>query len=198
MLKPLATLALCSLTLLAVPGCRIHSTLDAKGGATVAVKYRVGKDATLEAEKKRMESPSVTVIKAALEEDNFTNFELKVDDITKLSTAKFFEEAAITLTDGKEGTKVLTAKVTRKSPNKLPDEALAYFGKEFEVAVTLPGEVVSSNATKTDGNTVTWTYPMNDFMNAKETSMTVTYKNPAAEPAAAEPAKEPAAKPAEG
>jgi hypothetical protein len=164
--------------------------VDAKGGATLDVTYRIGKGSTLEAERKRMESPSVKVLSAAMDGDNNVKFALKVNDITKLSTAQFFQEATITLTDGEGGTKVLAAKIKRKSPMKLPDEALAYFGKEVKIAVTLPGNVVKSNATKTDGKTATWTYEMNAFMNTKETALDVTYKKPAEEtPSATKPAE---------
>lgn len=179
MSKQLNTLALCTLTVFGFAGCRIHSTLDATGAATVEVKYRVAKNVTLELEKKRFESDSVTVVNASVDEENYANFELKVDDFTKLPTAKFFSDTTITSTDGENGTKILTAKIVRKNPQKLADQALEYIGKEFEASITLPGEIVSSNATKTKDNTATWSYDMNEFLGAKETSMTVTYKLPA-------------------
>lgn len=178
MSKSLAKATFCALTALSLSGCLIESTVDAKGGATLDVSYRIGKGATLEAERKRMESPHVKVMSAEIDGENNVKFGLKVEDVTKLSTAQFFHEAAITLADGENGTQVLAAKINRKSPMKLPDEALAYFGKEVKIALSLPGEVVKSNATKTDGKTATWTYEMNEFMNAKETALEVTYKKP--------------------
>ena len=179
MSKRLNTLVLFTLTAFAFAGCRIHSTVASDGSAKVEVKYRVGKNVTLEVEKKRFESDSVTVMSASVDEDSYASLELKVDDFTKLSTAKFFGDATITSTNGENGTKVLTAKIVRKKPQKLSAQALEYVGKEIEVAVTVPGEIVSSNATKTEDNTVSWSYDMNEFLGAEETSMTVTYKLPA-------------------
>jgi hypothetical protein len=186
MSKRLGRALVCSFAAFALAGCLVEGTIDEKGGATVDVNYRIGKGSQLEAERKRMESPAVKVLSASISDDNHAKFSLKTEDVTKLSTARFFEEAAITLADGEEGTKVLAVKITRKNPMKLPDEALAYFGKEVKIALILPGDIVKSNATKTDGKTATWTYEMNEFMNTRETVLDVTYKKAAEEKPAEE------------
>lgn len=159
-----------------VSGCLLDSTIDAKGGAVITVKYRLTNESQLEAVKKQMKSADVTVTDASVDKDKMATFNLKTADVTKISTAKFFQNATVKLTDGEKGTKVLDVKWVNKNPSKLPDEMVAYFGKEVTISLTFPGEVVKTNATTSKGNNATWTIPHNDFAAAKETTFNVVYK----------------------
>ena len=166
------------LAILGLSGCFIRGTIDAKGAGTMTVKYRLTTEAQLEPNKKRFDSQYVKVTSATVDKDKWATYELKFDDITKLPTTAFFHTTTFNLADGPDGTKVLTIKHVNKTPNKLPDEMVAYFGKEAQLSMTVPGPIVQSNATSTADKTATWTYPMNDFTNAPELNLSVTFKVP--------------------
>ncbi len=163
--------------MIVISGCLVESTVDSKGGGVIKVQYRLTNENQLDAVKKQMQSADVTLVDASVDKEKMATFNMKVADVTKLSTAKFFQNATIKLTDGENGTKVLDIKWVNKNPNRMPDEMVAYFGKEMRVSMTFPGEVVKSNATTTSGKTAIWTWPMNDFSGAKEMSFNAVYKN---------------------
>jgi len=165
------------LALLAVSGCVIESTLEPAGSAVVKISYRtVGGKGKLETERKKMEGPNVTVTSGTIDDYGKVTFELKVKDVTKLSTSKFFQHVTVTLTDGSEGTKVLSAKLVNTKPLKLDEKMLEYFGHGATISVTTPGDITASNATTTSGKTATWTKPLTDVMGAPEMTFTVTFK----------------------
>ena len=161
---------------LLLTGCIFDATIDAKGAGTMTIKYRLAGEAQFDSVRKLMESPEVTVTEASIDKDNWGTFQLKFADVTKLSTAKFFKGTTITLADAGDGTKTLAAKIVNKNPGKLSDPLVEFYGKEMRVSLTLPGEVVKSNATTTKDTTVTWSWPLNDFCNAPETALSATFK----------------------
>ena len=166
--------------LLTLAGCLISGTLDEKGGGTLTLKMRLSSDAQLESRKIRLQSAAVKVTNATIDKDNWATFDLKFDDVTKLSTVEHFQHTTITLTEGPDGTKVLTVKSANPNPHQLSDEVISYFGKDMTIAMTLPGPIVKSNATSTKDQTATWTYALGDFVAAKEEVMEVTFKAPPA------------------
>lgn len=169
---------LLALSLLA--GCLMDATIDDKGGGTMTIKYRLSTEAQFAGAKRRVQSAQVTLTDSKVEPDKWATFHLKFDDVTKLSTIEYFDHTTFMLSSDEGGTKTLTAKFTNANPSKLPEEMVAYFGREATITIHLPGDVVKSNAMKTDGRTVTWTYPLADFTSAPEINVTVTYKAPAA------------------
>lgn len=164
--------------LLTLAGCLTSGTLDEKGGGTLTLKTRLSSDAQLESRRIHLQSAAVKVTNATIDKDNWATFDLKFDDITKLSTVQHFQQTTITLTDGPDGTKVLTVKSANPNPHQLSDEVISYFGKDMTIAMTLPGPIVKSNATSTKDQTATWTYQLRDFVAAKEEVMEVTFKAP--------------------
>jgi hypothetical protein len=46
------------------------------------------------------------------------------------------------------------------------------------IVLHLPAEVVKSNATKTSGSSVEWSYPLAAFADLHELTLNVTYKRP--------------------
>jgi hypothetical protein len=162
-------------------GCLLTGTLNDKGGGTLLVKIRLTSEAQLQQRKLRMQSAAVKVTNASIDKDNWATYELAFDDVTKLSTTEHFQHTKITLTDGPDGTKQLTIKSTNPTPHKLNDEAVAYFGNQMTIAITLPGDIVKSNATSTDKRTATWSYQLRDFVAAKESTLEVAFKAGAAQ-----------------
>jgi len=180
MVRALIRPALLLAALLPLAGCLIDGAIDAKGAGTATIKYRLTNEAQLDAMKKRFESPAVTCTSATIDKDKNATFDIKFDDVTKLSTTQFFGATTIALADGDGGTRVLTIKYANKSPSKLPDEMVTYFGKDFQVTIKLPGDVVKTNATESKGPTATWKWGLNDFLALAETELNATFKTAAA------------------
>lgn len=174
-------LALSLLLVAALAGCRFDTTVDAAGGATLTVRTRLLKNQTLDGVAKDMSSADVQVLSKEKDKDDWATITLKLKDVTKLSTAPFFANTAVTLQDGTDkGTKLLKAVVTIKQPtDKLPENVVEFYGKTVTVSATLPGEIVASNATTTAGKTATWTWDLRAFFATKQTPMEVTYRLPA-------------------
>jgi hypothetical protein len=57
---------------------------------------------------------------------------------------------------------------------------VTYFGKDFQVTIKLPGDVVKTNATESKGPTATWKWGLNDFLALAETELNATFKTAAA------------------
>lgn len=163
-------------SLIVVSGCFMDTVLDDKGAGTMKIKIRLTTEAQLEPNRKRFESEHVKVTKATVEKDKWATYELKFDDVTKLNTVQHFTNMTVTLADGEGGTKALAIKNVNKNPNKMPEEMVAYFGKEVRLTITVPGEIVATNASSKAEKTATWTYALNDFTNAPELNLTISYK----------------------
>jgi len=180
MQKTVAARVLALSLLVATSGCLHEVTLNAKGGGTVTVTYHVNDKADLDKAKTQMQSSSVKVTSAELVgtgAESHGVFKLEFEDITKLSSAPYFKDLTVTRADGSTpGTKLLTGKIKHPKPSKLPDKIVDIYGKEMKIAVTFPGEVVASNGKVSGGNTVTWTWALQEFYNTAELTMTATYK----------------------
>jgi hypothetical protein len=175
-----AHIAFVLLAALTLAGCLIDGTLDKDGGGTLSVKVRLMNLDQMADAKKQMQSASVSLVNATIDDDKWATFSLKFADVTKLSTTQFFDRAKVTLADGEGGTKILT--VTYANPPSSPPltkEMADYFGNNMSIIMHLPGEVVKSNATKTEGNTVTWTYVAQEFSKQPQVVMNATFKKPA-------------------
>src|SRR5262249_20993152 len=72
--------------MIVISGCLVESTVDSKGGAVLKVQYRLTNENQLDAVKKQMQSPEVTLVDASVDKDKFATFNIKVADVTKLST----------------------------------------------------------------------------------------------------------------
>jgi hypothetical protein len=118
----------------------------------------------------------VKVAEATIDKDKWATYTLKFDDITKLNTVPTFQHTTVTLTDAEGGAKALAIKHVNAATNKLPEEMVVYFGKEVRLSVTLPGDIVTTNATSKTDKTATWTYPLNDFTMSPEVNLNVTFK----------------------
>jgi hypothetical protein len=178
MRRHLTASAACLLAMSMLCGCLMEGTIDKNGGGTLKVRQRLASKEQFEQAKKRLQSADVTMTDSSVGDDKWATFEVKFADVSKLSTTNFFERTKFTLSDDEGGTKTLTIKYANPSHTKLPDEMVAYFGNSVTIVLHLPGEVVKSNAMKTDGKTVEWTYPFAGFGDMAELTLNVTYKRP--------------------
>lgn len=177
MLRHLASAAIV-LTLLGTSGCLIESNIDANGGATLTVTQRLKENAKLKDSTRQMKSNAVEVTDAKKEGDKGI-FHLKVKDITKLSTAKYFERAHVTRTvDAEKKTTTISTKFKNEKPKKVPDVIKEFYGNQVKIVATVPGEIIETNAKSKDGKTATWVFTMDEFYAVPEVDMTVTFKNP--------------------
>jgi hypothetical protein len=178
MRRHLTASAACLLAMSMLCGCLMDGTIDKSGGGTLTVRQRLAGKEQFEQAKKRLQSADVTMTDASVGDDKWATFQVKFADVSKLSTTAFFEHTKFTLNDDEGGTKTLTVKYVNPSHTKLPDEMVAYFGSTVTIVLHLPAEVVKSNAAKTSGSSVEWSYPFAAFADLHELTLNVTYKRP--------------------
>jgi hypothetical protein len=167
------------LVLSALAGCLLQGTLDKDGSATLMLKYRLTKEEQFADAKKRMQGPNSTLVNATFDAEKWATFELKLADVTKLNTVPFFERTKVSLSDDEaEKTKTLSIKYVNPNHSALSNEMVEYFGNTVTIKITLPGEIVKSNATKTEGQTAIWTWGLNEFGTKPEVDFSVSFKRP--------------------
>jgi hypothetical protein len=163
----------------ALAGCLVDGTLDKDGGGTLTVKLRLMSVDQLADVKQQLQSPQVELLKAILDDDKWATFDLKFADATKLPTARFFRRATVTQSDDEGGTRTLKIRYVNAGGAVLTQEMANYFGNQVTYVIRLPGQVVQSNATQTEGKTVKWTYAAKELGAKPEYTLSVTYKRPA-------------------
>jgi hypothetical protein len=172
--------ALTLLPILAVvAGCLVEGTLGPTGAARLRLRFRLVSVAHLEQTRASLQSADVTVTSARMTPEKWATFELTVADVRKLSSAPAFAHTGVTLTDDAGGERTLAITVEENPAMRLPEPYVAYLGGEFRLVLTLPGEVVRSNATTVEGRTATWVHPIVPSGQPAR-SFTVTYRTAAA------------------
>lgn len=171
-------LALALIAVALMGGCRFDTVLDAKGGGTLKATYRLGKDGTVAKLKRSFLSPNIKIVNATVDKQMYANVEIAFDDVTKLPTARLFSKLTVTR-KVEDGVVALDGKLVNRQPTKPSPEALEYFGNEVTFTLTAPGDIVSSNATSTDGKTATWKWSAADLFAMPELVLNVSYKQPA-------------------
>jgi len=169
-------------------GCLMDATLGANGGGTMTIKYRLTTAAQLESAKKRLQSPKVELVSAQVDPDKWATFQIKFDDVTKLSTTDFFSRVTFRQS-AENGVHTLSAQYLNPGATELADEMVAYLGPEASVTIHFPGPVVDSNAASVDGNMATWKYKMKAFTGMKQIDVHASYKSPPGKGAANDAAR---------
>ncbi|HWP66086.1 MAG TPA: hypothetical protein VNO26_09260 [Candidatus Limnocylindria bacterium] len=164
--------------LLAASGCVVEGTLDAAGGGTLELRYRLVSIANLEQMKSRLASPDVTVTDATMTPDKHATFRVAFRDVRTLPTAPALAATQVALTDDAGGLRTLTVTLPGRQ-GELPAPYVAYLGGQLRVTVTLPGEIVDSNATSTSGRSATWVRAIAEVEREPSTVFRVTYRQPA-------------------
>jgi hypothetical protein len=170
-------MALLAVIALTASGCLIDLKLNDKSGGTGDITYHIQREWELASQKKNLESAMVQVTSAEVDKEKMARFKIAFDEITALGTTQFFRSLSVsrTVTDG---VVALVGTVNPANPVTLPEAGVNYFGPDVTIAVTAPGEIVSTNAKSTDGKTVKWVYPINDLLSAKNLQLTLSYKQP--------------------
>src|SRR5262245_35083180 len=71
-------------------GCLMDGALEPNGSGTLTIKLRMTNPAQLGPSKKQMQSNFVKLLSAEGDADKWATYRLQFDDVTKLSTIKFF------------------------------------------------------------------------------------------------------------
>ncbi len=164
-----------------------NTTLNTDGSGSMKIHYwtkmsnfsmgnTLGKFDFDEAKAKSNYSSANTDVKSVKMEDKLDDstkhvyVELTFKDINKLTDAKGFSEVKPSWKEGKDGMelKYILLKDTSASKNMgASDYTITY---TFE----MPGEIISTNATKKDGKTLTWDYKVSDL--SKDIELTAVVK----------------------
>jgi hypothetical protein len=167
-----------SLLLLALgwlSGCVVEGTLDPSGDGRLQLRYRLVSVANLEQMKARLAAPDVTVTEASMTPDKRATFGLAFRDVRALSAVPAFALTRIALAEEADGLRTLTITLPGQTMN-LPAPYIEYLGRELRVTLTVPGDVVRSNATTTAARSVTWVRPLVELHNETGTTFSVTYR----------------------
>jgi len=84
---------------LALAGCLVQTTIDAKGGGTLKAEMRGAKNTTLDAAKRGFQGPGVTITKATMDADKHAVIEIAYKDFRTLSQLGQFNNVKFTMTD---------------------------------------------------------------------------------------------------
>jgi hypothetical protein len=152
-------------------GCLVETTIDATGAGTMTLTYRLATEAQFEPSKKRFQSADVTLVSASVTKEKYATYNLKFNDVTKISTVQHFQNAVFTLKDNGDGTKTFGVRFKNKNPSRLPDEMVAYLGAEVKFVLNTPGEITASNAAEKSGSKAVWAMP--------DIALDATFKAPA-------------------
>ena len=163
------------LLLAAAGGCVVDGRLDAGGGGTLTMSYRLVSIANLEHMKERLASPEVTVTQASMTPDKHATFGISFRDVRALPTATAFSTMQVAMADEPDGLRTLTVTVPRQ-PGTLPPPYIKYVGGELRVNLVMPGDIVRSNATSTNARTATWVRAIGDLEHQPTTTLSVTFR----------------------
>jgi len=156
-------------------GCVVDGTLDASGGGTLTMHYRLVSIANLEQMKGRLASPEVTVTQASMTPDKQATFGVSFRDARALSTAPAFETTQVALADEADGLRTLTVTMPRQ-PATVPPPYVKYLGGELRVTLTMPGDIVRSNAGSVNGRSATWVRAIGELQQEPATTFSVTFR----------------------
>ena len=156
-------------------GCVVDGTLDAAGGGTLTMRYRLVSIANLDHMKGRLASPDIPLTDASMTPDKQATFALAFRNVRALSTAPAFAGVQVALADDADGLRTLVVTVP-KQPGTLPAPYIEYLGGELRVTLTMPGEIVRSNATSVNGRSATWTRKIDELQSQAATTYSVTFR----------------------
>lgn len=177
-------------TMLLLSGCVNYdqqTTLNYDGSGTMKIHYwskmsnfsmgtSLGKFDFDEQKAKENFTSANTEVKSVKMEDKLddstkhVNLELTFKDLNKLPDAKGFVEVKPSWKEGKDGMElkyVLLKDTSAASNMGASDYTVTY-------TFNMPGEIISTNAPKKEGNTLTWVYKVSDL--GKDIEMTANVK----------------------
>ena len=156
-------------------GCVVEGTLDASGGGTLTLRYRLVSIANLEDMKRRLASPDVTLTQASMTPDKQATFGLAFREVRGLSTVPALAATHVALADEADGLRTLTVTLPEK-PGTLPAPYITYLGGELRVTLAMPGDIVRSNATSVNGRSATWVRKIDELQQHPASTFNATFR----------------------
>jgi len=164
---------------LTASGCLVDVRLAADASGTLVLRYHLDDQATLGVVADRLAGPAVVVRSGRIDAAGVGTFKLAFADLQALSSTAMFKNVSVTRGPGPEpGTTAVVARFVQPKPIRLTPEQLQHYGSEVKVVVTLPGPIVTTNATTRDGETLTWVVPLQALLTDPETVFSATYRAP--------------------
>ena len=169
------TLLLLASLLVGGAGCVVEGTLDSAGQGRLELRYRMLSIANFEAMKTVLASPDVTMTDASMTPDKHATFAVAVKDVRALASAPAFANMRVALVDEVDGLRTLSVALKNISAT-LPAPYFEYIGRDLRITLTLPGEIVRSNATSVNGSKATWVWPMAEIGPQAPPTISVTFR----------------------
>jgi len=174
-MRAVRVLLLLAFLLVGGGGCNVEGTLDSAGGGSLELRYRLVSIANLEGVKKGFASPDVTVTEASMTPDKHATFAVAMRDVRALASAPAFAKIRVSLVDESDGLRTLTVTLADFSVT-LPSPYFEYVGRDLRITLTLPGEIVRSNASSVNGAKATWAWPMAELGPQAPPRISVTFR----------------------
>jgi hypothetical protein len=171
-------LILCAAMAATLAGCLdITATLSADGGGDLDLTL-AGIDAAQEAQVvTALTSPHVQLLKHELA-DGSGHFHVRVADVAQLHTAPFFRNLRIQRHRAAQRETLVVILPRHKPPPKGSKGEASLDDVAFAMHLTVPGEIVETNADRKSGATAHWTFKMRTLTGKGEVGMKVVYDIP--------------------
>ena len=139
------------------------------GSGKVALVYPAAKVTTVDVEQRRFESTTTHATGLRIE-NGAARVRVAFSDVTRLAQAPEFQNTTVELTPGPDGTETFRATLRAALVGNVLSDRMA------TVRVTLPGEVVDSNALSTSGSTAMWWAPITSYFSGEGIEISATYR----------------------
>ena len=164
------------LSLFPLTGCLLTGALDPSGGGRFTMKIRLVSVANFEPFKAALQSPDVVLKSASMTPDQWATFEFECADVRKISSTVALGSTTVAITDRDDGERTLTATLANATPDHMSEAYATYLGRDFALALQLPGPVTHSNATATAGSTVSWKWPIAELSHHRQLVINASYR----------------------
>jgi len=108
--------------------------------------------------------------------DKHATFAVAVQDVRALASAPAFAKIRVSLVDESNGLRTLTVTLADIPTVTLPSPYFEYLGRDLRITLTLPGEIVRSNASSVNGAKATWAWPMAELGPQAPPRISVTFR----------------------
>jgi hypothetical protein len=164
------------LGLVPLTGCLLTGALDPDGGGRFTMKIRLVSVANFEPFKKALQSPDVVLKSASMTPDKWATFEFECADVRKISSTVALGNTTVAITDRGDGERTLTATLPNATPDHMSEAYANYLGRDFDLALQLPGPVTHSNAAATAGRMVSWKWPIAELSHHRQLVINASYR----------------------
>jgi hypothetical protein len=157
-------------------GCLITGALDAQGGGRLRLHYRVVSVLHFEQHKAMLQSPGVVLESSAMTPDKWVTFDITFTDVRALPTVPLLSHLHVDLQEARPGSQTLGVTIDNPAAAPMPEVVRDYVGRDFQISLELPGNVLESNGHASGERTVEWSLPVDDAAARPTLSFTATYK----------------------